>query len=241
MAENQSPDLRSDGYKRWFDLTILVLAHLMLLPLWLLLWGIIPILIWLGDRGPVFFRQQRVGKDGQTITVLKFRTMQCGADSDGPAWTTDDDPRVTRVGKLLRRTALDELPELINIWKGEMSLVGPRALDVEEHQALERQIPDFAKRLQVLPGLTGLAQVYDRVDKATDKFAYDLDYLHRMNPWLDIGILALSIRNTLAARWDKRSGKLARAGVVRIPLETEGQSCETNPGEEVLLKRTESE
>ena len=213
----------------------------MLLPLWLLLWGIIPILIWLGDRGPVFFRQERVGKEGQIITVLKFRTMHCGADSEGPAWTTEDDPRVTRVGKLLRRTALDELPELINICKGDMSLVGPRALDVEEHQALERQIPGFAKRLQVLPGLTGLAQVYDRVDKATDKFAYDLDYLHRMNPWLDIRILALSVRNTLAARWDKRSGKLARAGVVRIPLETEGQSSETDPGEEVLLKRTDSE
>ena len=139
----------SDGYKRRFDLTVLVLAHMLLMPLWLLLWTIIPVLIWLSDRGPVFYKQKRVGKDGQVFTILKFRTMVPGAESTGPAWTTEGDPRVTRFGKLLRRMALDELPETLSIWKGDMSLVGPRALDLEEQRGLEQQIPGFAQRLQV--------------------------------------------------------------------------------------------
>ncbi|MCH7622054.1 MAG: sugar transferase, partial [Chloroflexi bacterium] len=160
-----------------------------------------------GDRGPVFYRQKRVGKNGRIITIVKFRTMVLDADRKGPAWTTDGDPRVTRVGKILRRTALDELPEVLSIWKRDMSLVGPRALDVEEHQSLEKQIPGFEGRLEVLPGLTGLAQVYDRSDDAHDKFRYDLEYLDRMSPWLDMRLLVLSLLNTLGARWDRRSGK----------------------------------
>ena len=121
---------RDDSYKRWFDVSVLVIMHLALLPLWVMLWTLIPIVIWLGDRGPVFYRQQRAGKQGRVITVLKFRTMIPNADRIGPAWTMERDPRVTRFGKILRRTALDELPEIISILMGDMSLVGPRALDV---------------------------------------------------------------------------------------------------------------
>lgn len=130
-----------------------------------------------------------------------------GADVQGPAWTTEGDPRVTALGKLLRRTALDELPGILSIWKGDMSLVGPRALDVEEHIDLQRLVPGFAKRLQALPGLTGLAQLYDFSDDAFDKFHYDLKYLERMGPWLDLKLLALSVRYSLVARWDRRRGK----------------------------------
>ena len=207
LAKRNLHVARAEAYKRGFDISILVLAHVLLLPLWLALWAIIPVLIWLGDRGTVFYRQQRVGKDGQTFTVIKFRTMVLDADTKGPGWTVDSDPRVTRVGRFLRRCALDELPEVLSIWKGDMSLVGPRALEVEEHRLFEEHIPEFATRLQVRPGLTGLAQVYDRADNPLDKFKYDLEYLRRMSPWLDISILALSVRNTLAARWDWRSGK----------------------------------
>ncbi len=226
MAVNQAHKPRRDGYKPCFDLTILVVAHLLLLPLWLLLWTLIPLLIWLGDRGPVFYRQERVGKDGHAFTLLKFRTMVLDADRKGPAWTTDGDPRVTRVGRWLRRIALDELPEVLNIWRGEMSLVGPRALDLEEQRSLEELIPGFEKRLQASPGLTGLAQVYDRSDDANDKLRYDLSYLNRMSPWLDIKLLILSVRNTVGARWDQRRGKPPELKAMPASTEEQGQRRE---------------
>lgn len=199
--------MRRDAYKRWFDLTVLVLAHLLLLPVWLVLWTFIPLIIWLQDRGPVFYRQKRMGKDGRVFTVLKFRTMVCDADRKGPAWTMDGDPRVTPIGRFLRRTALDELPQVLSIWKGDMSLVGPRALDVEEQEWLEKRIPDFHRRLQVTPGLTGLAQVYDPTDDPHTKLRYDLEYIQRMNPFLDLKLLCLSVWNTLTGKWDRRAGK----------------------------------
>ena len=201
--------MKNDSYKNWFDLTVLLLAHLMLLPLWLALWTVIPLMIWAGDRGAIFYQQQRMGKDGKPFTLLKFRTMVPDADSQGPAWTTEQDPRITRVGRVLRRTALDELPGVLSIWKRDMSLVGPRALDVAEHEVLEAEIPGFSQRLQARPGLTGLAQVNDRTDTAEVKLRYDLEYLQRMGPWLDLRLLVLSVFNTLAARWDRRLGKPA--------------------------------
>ena len=207
VALDQSVPHKSGWYKVWFDLILLVAAHLLLLPVWLMLWILIPLLIWLGDRGPVFYKQQRVGRNGKVISIRKFRTMVLDADRQGPAWTTHQDPRITPIGKLLRRTALDELPELLSIWKRDMSFVGPRALDVEEQSELERQVPGFAQRLCVLPGLTGLAQVYDPTDDAEDKLRYDLEYLQRMGPLLDLKLVVLSVRNTLGARWDQRRGK----------------------------------
>jgi len=207
MVEAETVRFKQDSYKRGYDLAVLLLAHLLLLPLWVFLWIAIPLLIWLGDRGPVFYRQERAGKNGKVFTILKFRTMVPGADRRGPAWTMESDPRVTRIGRLLRRTALDELPEILSIWKGDMSLVGPRALDVEEQSTLEEEIEGFADRLMVRPGLTGLAQIYDRADNANDKFTYDLRYLKCMSPLLDTRLLTLSVWNTLAARWDQRSGK----------------------------------
>ena len=140
-----------DSYKRWFDVSVLVLAHLLLIPLWVLLWTVIPLLIWLEDRRPVFYRQQRMGKDGKPFSLIKFRTMVVDAKDHGPARTTDADPRVTRVGRILRRTALDELPEVISIWKGNMSFVGPRALDLDEQRFLEELMPGFEKRLKAMP------------------------------------------------------------------------------------------
>ncbi len=216
--------MRRDSYKLWFDLAVMVLAHVLLLPIWLILWTVIPLLIWAGDRGSVFYRQKRVGKNGVIFTVLKFRTMVMDAENQGPAWTTEADTRVTPLGRLLRRTALDELPETLSIWKGDMSLVGPRALDVEEHRILEREVPGFAQRLQVRPGLTGLAQVQDRTDTAGVKLRYDLEYLDRMSPWLDSRLIVQSVWNTLTARWDKRAGKPHANQAIIYALNTDAES-----------------
>ena len=199
--------LKGLAYKRCFDLVILILAHIVLLPVWLLLWTLIPLLILISGRGPVFHRQERVGRNGRPFTVLKFRTMVPDADRIGPAWTTEGDSRVTKIGKVLRRTALDELPETLCILKGDMSLVGPRALDVAEQRRLEEAIPGFRQRLQIRPGMTGLAQVFDRRDDAEVKLKYDLEYIRSMNPWLDLKLLMLSVLNTVGAQWDRRVGK----------------------------------
>ena len=210
MVEEELSKPRSGKYKPWFDLTLLVSSHILLFPIWLALWIVIPILIRLEDRGPVFYKQKRMGQNGRNITVLKFRTMVEDAESKGPAWTIEGDSRVTRVGRLLRRTALDELPEVINILKREMSFVGPRALDLEEQKYLESVVPGFEHRLKMLPGLTGLAQVYDKTDNDYEKLRYDSEYLQNMSPWLDMKLLVLSVRNTLIAKWDHRQGKSAR-------------------------------
>ena len=203
----RSGAVQQGRHKRPFDLAVLFVGHLALLPLWVLIWIIVPLAIWLSDRGPVFYKQQRVGKHGRIFTLVKFRTMVQDAEMCGPMWTTEGDPRVTAVGKVLRRTALDELPGVFSILKGDMSLVGPRALDGDEQRWLEQEIPGFAKRLEVLPGLTGLAQVYDRTDSAQKKLDYDLEYVQRGNLWLDLKLIVLSIRNTMIAKWDHRSGK----------------------------------
>lgn len=227
MSAKPSSQTNKDSYKRWFDLTVVCLAHLLLLPLWLVLWTVIPLIIWLSDRGPVFYKQKRIGREGKVFTILKFRTMIPDADNHGPAWTTTGDPRVTPVGRILRRLALDELPEILSIWKGDMSLVGPRALDVEEQRALERKVPGFSQRLGVLPGLTGLAQLYDSTDDAYDKFHYDLEYLQRMGPLLDARLLVLSVRNTLTARWDHRQGKPLHWEGAQPPPEDDEQDYES--------------
>ena len=230
--------MKKGVYKRWFDLTILVLAHVLLLPVWVFLWTVVPLLIWVGDRGPVFYRQQRVGKDGRVFTIIKFRTMMPDADQKGPAWTSEGDPRVTRVGRVLRRMALDELPEVISIWKGNMSLVGPRALDVEEHERLEQEIPGFRERLKALPGLTGLAQVYDRADDSHDKFHYDQEYLQRMGPGLDLKLLVLSVWNTVTSRWDQRGGKPTKSIEGQASLTTDIMQLESYAGDDVRTGST---
>ncbi|MDA1188713.1 MAG: sugar transferase [Chloroflexi bacterium] len=208
-AKGASPQgvQRWQFYKRPLDLSILACSHIFFAPLFLLLWIALPFLIWVEDKGPVFYRQKRPGKDGRIFTILKFRTMVTNADQIGPVWTTDEDPRITKVGKILRRTALDELPSVLSIWKGDMSFVGPRALPVREQQMFEEQIPGFANRLKVRPGLTGLAQVYDLQDEAHTKLRYDIEYIQRMSFLLDIKLLLLSVRNTFLARWDVRKGK----------------------------------
>ena len=238
MSKTAPETATRGGYKRSFDISVLVIAHLLLLPLWVLLWTVIPLLIWLEDRkSPVFYRQQRMGKDGKPFNVIKFRTMVADAKNRGPAWTTDGDPRITRVGRILRRTAMDELPEVISIWKGYMSFVGPRALDLDEQRSFEELIPGFEKRLQVRPGLTGLAQIYDKNDDPHEKYRYDMEYLQKLSPFLDARLLLQSVLNTVIARWDHRSGKINLENPK--PGQTDSSSEQSDESEPTMLDMKE--
>ena len=155
-----------DGYKRAFDLTILVTSLVVLAPIWLLVCAVILLAIWLDDRGPLFYAQRRVGRGGREFTAFKFRTMLDDAEKlTGPVWAAGHDPRTTRVGKVLRPLHLDEMPQLLNILRGDMSLVGPTPGAPGAGAAFRRmRLPGFSSRLRVLPGLTGLAQVRGRYD-----------------------------------------------------------------------------
>jgi len=193
-------------------LIVLVLAHLLLFPLWLLLWTLIPLAIWLQDRGPIFYKQTRIGRGGKVFTIRKFRTMVPDAERmTGAVWATLRDPRITPLGRILRTTALDELPQVLNIWRGEMSIVGPRSERPELHAKFVQQFPSFGQRLAVRPGLTGLAQVKGEYNlPPNEKLVYDTEYIRRMSLWLDIKLITISVWNTVVGRWDRRAAKKDR-------------------------------
>lgn len=198
------------SYKRPLDLLILFLAHVFppLLIMWGLLWTLIPLAVWLSDRGPIFYRQKRVGKGGKVFEVLKFRTLVPNADQIVNPWEVPQGPVVTRVGKILRATALDELPQILSILKGQMSFIGPRAMPLIEYQEFVQIMPELELRHSVQPGLTGLAQVYGKATRnVEEKLKYDLEYIQRMNFWLDLKLMVLSAWNTLTARWEARDNK----------------------------------
>ena len=212
-ATSLSSSLR-DRYKRPFDLAVLVIAHIVLLPVFFALWVLIPLAIWLGDRGPIFYTQRRVGRGGKVFHLFKFRSMVPDAESlTGPVLASQDDPRVTRVGRFLRARALDELPQVINLWKGDLSLVGPRPERPELVERFVGDTPNFGQRLRLRPGLTGLAQVRGRYStKPKDKLRYDTLYMRKMSPWLDVKLLFLSVLLTLRAKWQSNR---RRRGVSR--------------------------
>ena len=190
-------------YKRPFDLIILFVAHIIsaLLLVWMLLWVLIPLLIWLEDRGQIFYRQSRLGKDGRVFTLIKFRTMAVDAEKEtGAVWATARDPRVTRIGRILRATHLDEYPQVINIVRGEMSIVGPRPERPELYDRISRDLPGFEQRLRVRPGIAGLAQISGSYDlEPSQKLRYDLEYIRRMSLRLDIWLIILSLETTMMA------------------------------------------
>jgi len=182
--------------KRIIDLILSIFFLIISLHLFL----IIALLVKLDSRGPVFFRQERSGQDGNLFQILKFRTMQAGAEK-GPTWTSYNDPRSTRVGKFIRKLRLDELPQLINILRGEMSFIGPRPLVSSE---INDGMPYFNYRLLVKPGLTGWAQVmYPEglsLDTTPEKIKYDLYYIKNMGLILDLAILLKTVRIVLVGR-----------------------------------------
>lgn len=199
----------SERYKRTFDLLILLTAHVLLLPVFLALWIVIPLAIWLEDRGPVFYLQRRTGRGGRVFWLVKFRSMIADAEaSTGPVWAFEHDERITRVGRFLRATALDELPQLINVLKGDLSMVGPRPERPELVEKFAEKIPHFLKRLQVKPGLTGVAQVYGRYSSLPrHKLNYDMLYIRKMSLLLDIKLLLVSVLVTVQARWQTTDRK----------------------------------
>ncbi len=161
----------------------------------------------LTSRGPAFYTQARVGRFGRLFTIYKLRTMINRAESlTGPRWSLPGDPRVTRFGALLRATHLDELPQLINVLLGHMSLVGPRPERPEFLPELEKELPGYRKRLSVRPGVTGLAQVQlpadSDVPSVRRKLAYDLFYVQRLSPWLDLRLMACTLFYALGVRYE---------------------------------------
>ena len=151
--------------------------------------GAAAVAIKLDDRGPVLYRQRRVGKDGREFELLKLRTMVAGAERQGAGWAVDrGDPRITRAGRVLRRLSLDEVPQLWNVLRGEMSLIGPRPTLADQ---VEQYSPRQRRRLDVRPGITGWAQIQGRASLPwEERIELDVWYVEHRSPWVDLKILA---------------------------------------------------
>jgi exopolysaccharide biosynthesis polyprenyl glycosylphosphotransferase len=181
--------------KRSFDISVAVLALLMLSPLLL----VVSLAIWLDSRGPVFFRQTRHGYNNEAIRVLKFRSMTTTEEGHHFKQAIKNDPRVTRVGRILRRTNIDELPQLVNVLLGEMSIVGPRPHPIALNEAFADRISPFARRHKVKPGITGWAQVNgfrgetDTLEKMQGRIECDLYYIDNWSHILDFKIILMTL------------------------------------------------
>ncbi len=179
-----------DAVKRAFDIFVSAIAIILTIPLWI----VIALAIKLTSKGPIFYKQVRVGKNGVHFKILKFRSMRTDAEKQsGPVWAGKNDPRVTKVGRILRKTHLDELPQFINVLKGDMSLVGPRPERPYFVDKLTKEIPLYSRRHRVRPGITGWAQIKHKYDENIEdvkmKLKYDLYYIENISWRLDLKIL----------------------------------------------------
>lgn len=193
----------SDGFRltpidtfvrRVFSIVVASLALFCFLPIL----PLIALAIKLDSPGPVIYRQRRVGRDNRVFTCYKFRTMQEDAEAAGAVWAGEDDPRVTRVGRRLRRTRLDEIPQLFNVLRGEMAIVGPRPERIEFVDWLSQEIPYYHIRHAICPGITGWAQICYRygasVEDSKEKLKYDLYYIKNMSLAFDLAVILRSIK-----------------------------------------------
>jgi len=214
-------------FKRAFDIILSLIGIILSIPLWIL----ISLVILIEDGPPIFYTQKRMGRRGKIFKAIKFRSMIKNAEKGtGPVQAAENDLRVTKVGRILRTMAMDELPQLINILRGDMSFVGPRALRPAEIESrngkqeirndkaengnevipLER-IPGYHKRHAIRPGLTGLAQIFLPTDAPRHKkFRYDLLYIDRRTFLLDLKLILLSFWVTFRGKWESRHKKLYR-------------------------------
>jgi len=180
-----------ERFKRYADLVLAILGLLVLSPLLF----IAAVFIKLTSPGPVIYRQNRVGQGGEIFRIYKLRTMRVDAEKgSGAVWAKQNDPRISPIGRILRKTHIDEIPQLLNVINGEMSIVGPRPERPEIVHELKEVIRDYEKRLQVKPGITGLAQVWHKYDETIEdvkkKIKYDVLYIKKMCLLVDLRILA---------------------------------------------------
>jgi lipopolysaccharide/colanic/teichoic acid biosynthesis glycosyltransferase len=207
------PNRSEHIFKRPFDFTLASLGLLLSAPLW----PLIALAIKLEDGGPVFYAHDRWGQGGRVIRVRKFRTMLADSDARfGQVPASEQDPRVTRVGAVLRRMGMDELPQLLSIWRGDMSLVGPRALAIgERYRAADgsevryEDVDGFADRLTTRPGLTGMATIALPKDAhPRERFAMDVEYTREQSLALDTKLVIQSLWISFRGRWEDRGRKL---------------------------------
>jgi sugar transferase (PEP-CTERM system associated) len=189
--------------KRCIDIAVSLLAIILGLPLM----AVLALAIWLETRSPILFRQQRVGLGQRPFTILKFRSMFQDAEARGPSWALSNDPRITRVGRLLRKFRLDELPQLFNVLRGEMSLVGPRPEQTQLCAMLDKRIPMYWRRHSVRPGITGWAQVKyqygSTIEETERKLEYDLYYIKNLSLKLDLAVILATFNVVLFGRGAK--------------------------------------
>jgi sugar transferase (PEP-CTERM system associated) len=191
-------------YNRLSSISVAGIGLLLALPLF----PLVALAIKLTSPGPIFYQQRRVGRDGAVFDCFKLRTMSVGAEADtGPTWAADDDPRITRVGRFMRTVRLDEIPQLWNVLKGDMSLIGPRPERPEFVDWLNQEIPHYHLRHTIRPGITGWAQVRfeygSSVEHSKEKLRYDLFYIKNMSPGLDLLIFFQTIKTILWGRGAK--------------------------------------
>jgi lipopolysaccharide/colanic/teichoic acid biosynthesis glycosyltransferase len=205
--------MREPVIKRPFDFLLSLTGIILSFPLWI----VIGLLIVLKDGWPIFYFQERVGKGGKIFKAIKFRSMVKDAEKNtGPVQAVENDPRITNLGKILRATAMDELPQLVNILKGDMSFVGPRSLRPNEKEVYGnpdetsiKNVPGYEERLTVRPGLTGISQIYLPTDALRkEKFQYDLYYIENQSFLLDLKLIILSFWITFRGKWQTRRKKL---------------------------------
>jgi exopolysaccharide biosynthesis polyprenyl glycosylphosphotransferase len=180
--------------KRIFDLIVSFLILIVSSPVII----VTSIAIKIDSKGPMFFKQERMGQDGKVFNILKFRSMIKDAEKyTGPVWSQKDDPRVTRVGRLVRKLRIDEIPQMYNVLKGQMSIVGPRPERPYFVEKLSQEIPYYKRRLKVRPGITGWAQVKHKYDESIEdvkvKLRYDLFYIENMSLRMDFKIMLRTI------------------------------------------------
>jgi len=197
--------------KRIFDLVLSIMGLLIFLPLFIY----ICLAIYLIDGRPIFFLQNRIGKGGKVFKIIKFRSMRRASSPYEDVDLLENDTRVTSIGRILRATAMDELPQLINILRGEMSFVGPKPLPylIEDEESKRYkyldQVPGYQARSSVVPGLTGLAQIYaPKNSSRKEKFKFDYDYVKTQSIFLDIKLIFISFYITLKGRWESGYKKI---------------------------------
>ncbi|WP_081308685.1 exopolysaccharide biosynthesis polyprenyl glycosylphosphotransferase [Parageobacillus thermoglucosidasius] len=192
IIRNQKTNLKYYPYvKRFLDILLSLLALPIAIPIIL----IFAIIIKLETPGPAFFLQERVGLHGKYFKVIKLRSMGVNAEKNGAQWATKNDPRVTKVGAFIRKTRIDELPQLFNVLKGDMSLIGPRPERPMFTAQFNKEIPGFIDRLQVKPGITGWAQVNGGYDiTPREKLELDRYYINNISFWLDLKIILKTIK-----------------------------------------------